>query len=364
MFEQPADVAPQEGTDFRITVVIPTHNRRDLLLDTIRMSLDQVGIDVTVIVVDDASVDGTADAVDERFVQAGEPVQLIRREVSGGAPGPARNAGLRAARTRWVAFLDDDDLWAPGKLRAQLVALAEQPEARWSAVGCVAVDDELRITKAIRMHATDDLAGSFLLENQIPGSPSGVVVDRELALRIGGFDEDAANIEDWDMWLRLAQQAPLAYVDEPLLGYRTWGGSMSANVALIGAKREFLRQRNAAIVPVAAERTQSLVWHQHLARGYALAGSRWGAARHFVAAATTGHQWGQLAYAAAAVVSLALVRWRLLQMDRRSVPASWRAAADGWLAPWRAAATVRSVSAGAPAGETRAAASPRGTKPD
>src|SRR5947209_3023883 len=107
-------VRPVKGPE--VTVVIPTHNRRARLAVTLRTALEQVDVDHEVVVIDEASSDGTADflaAVHDRRVR------VVRHEPAQGLPA-ARNAGIAVAQGRWVAFLDDDDLWAPDKLASQL----------------------------------------------------------------------------------------------------------------------------------------------------------------------------------------------------------------------------------------------------
>jgi glycosyltransferase involved in cell wall biosynthesis len=99
-----------------VTVVIPTHNRKELLDRTLRSVLAQEDVDLSVVVVDDGSADGT-----EAFVQAlADPRVSVVRHPEARGVSAARNTGIARATTTWLAFVDDDDLWAPTKLRAQL----------------------------------------------------------------------------------------------------------------------------------------------------------------------------------------------------------------------------------------------------
>jgi len=101
-----------------VTVVVPTRDRRALLERSLGTVLDQTGVDLAVLVVDDGSNDDTAEwaaRVDDSRVSA----------VSHATPlgvAAARNTGIERAATPWIAFLDDDDLWAPTKLAEQLAA--------------------------------------------------------------------------------------------------------------------------------------------------------------------------------------------------------------------------------------------------
>jgi glycosyltransferase involved in cell wall biosynthesis len=108
-----------------LSVVIPTRNRAYLVGEAIESALRQRPGQVEVIVVDDASTDDTTKVLTENF---GSRIHLLCTPERRGA-GAARNAGLRVARGELVAFLDDDDLWLPGKLDAELNALERFPEA-------------------------------------------------------------------------------------------------------------------------------------------------------------------------------------------------------------------------------------------
>src|SRR3954454_11717029 len=111
-----------------VTVVIPTKNRRKLLLRTLASVLGQEGVDLDVVVVDDGGADD-AEATVARLQDV--RLRVLRHDVSRGVSA-ARNTGLNAATSPFVAFLDDDDLWAPTKLRTQLDAIGTDPSLGWS----------------------------------------------------------------------------------------------------------------------------------------------------------------------------------------------------------------------------------------
>jgi len=110
-----------------VSVVIPTRDRWELLPRAVRSVLAQEHAELHVVVVDDGSVSPAP----RDGVFADPRVQVVRRKRSGGVAA-ARNAGLERARGGWVAFLDDDDIWAPAKLAAQLAAARAvgRPRAR------------------------------------------------------------------------------------------------------------------------------------------------------------------------------------------------------------------------------------------
>ena len=97
-----------------ISVIIPVFNRKDIVLEAIQSVLQQMPKNYEVIVVDDGSTDNTANYIESLNL----PVHVIRKENGGVAS--ARNAGIRIAKGEYIAFLDSDDLWLPGILKAQL----------------------------------------------------------------------------------------------------------------------------------------------------------------------------------------------------------------------------------------------------
>jgi len=108
-----------------LSVVIPTWNRAQLVSDAINSALPQRPGEIEVIVVDDASTDATVKQLESDF---GSEIRLLRLPHRRG-PGAARNAGTRLARGEWLAFLDSDDVWLPGKLEAEMRVLSQFPEA-------------------------------------------------------------------------------------------------------------------------------------------------------------------------------------------------------------------------------------------
>lgn len=206
-----------------VSVVVPTHDRADLLPRLLRSVLGQQDVDLELLVVDDGSRDHTAQVLS----RCTDPrLRVLRHEQARGV-SHARNTGTGAARGRWVAWCDDDDVWAPAKLRLQLDALAAAPGALWSNGGSVYVDSQLRLSRVRRCPSPATVAKDILRLNAVTGGGSGVLADRELAQALGGFDTDLSMYADWDMWARLAHAAPLAVVDLPLVGYVEHAGGMS-----------------------------------------------------------------------------------------------------------------------------------------
>ncbi len=198
-----------------VSVVIPTRDRWRLLsTHALPSALAQEDVEIEVIVVDDGSSDGTPD----RLAARPDPrVRVIARRESSG-PSAARNAGVSAARAGWVAFLDDDDRWAPRKLRAQLDRAAATG-AGWVYAGTVLVGEQGEVLAVPVLPDPASLRATLQRGNRVWGGPSAVLVRTELVRRLGGFDEQLRCFEDWDLWLRLAAVAPAAAVADVLVAH-------------------------------------------------------------------------------------------------------------------------------------------------
>ncbi|HEX7051019.1 MAG TPA: glycosyltransferase [Longimicrobiales bacterium] len=213
-----------------LSVVIPTYNRLRLLRETIESVRAQTYAHWELIVVDDGSTDGTAEYV----AGLGDPkIRLVGAERSG-SPAVARNIGIGHARGEYVAFLDHDDIWMPGKLEAQVAALANRPEADWCYTRLWQIDPAGR-----SLGQYDDsvpFGGAALLDaiGLKPGiTTSAVVVRRALLERMGGFDPYLTGCEDLDLWIRLRRESEPVAIIEPLTRIRVHDGSLSRDHLLM-----------------------------------------------------------------------------------------------------------------------------------
>lgn len=196
--------------DNRVSVVIPTHNRAELLMRALESVYAQTRLPDEVIVVDDGSTDDTARQVHGNFPRVRYHYQPNR------GVSAARNAGIRCARGQWLAFLDSDDTWQPAKLQRQFHALQQAPGYR------LCHSDEIWIRRGRRVNPMKKHAkhGGHIFQHCLALcaiSPSSVIVHRSLLDEIGLFDETLPACEDYDLWLRLCAENPVLFVDEPLL---------------------------------------------------------------------------------------------------------------------------------------------------
>ena len=212
----------------RVSVVVPTRNRSRLLAVALHGVLRQRGVDLEVIVVDEASTDDTP----ALLAGLGDPrVRTVRHATPRGV-STARNRGAAEARGDWVAFTDDDDLWAPDKLARQLQA-AQAAGRDWAYTGSVNIGERFGVVHGLPPPPPEEVVAALPHYNAIPGGGSNVVIRREALLRAGPFDTRLRNTEDWEMWIRLAKAGPPAWVCSPLLAYRVHGANSSLDITEI-----------------------------------------------------------------------------------------------------------------------------------
>ncbi len=193
-----------------VSVIVPTHDRHDLL----HRALDSIGAQtqapLEVIVVDDGSKDGTAAMLRREYPDV-VLIEQAHRGVSG-----ARNRGIEGSRGDWIAFLDSDDEWLPQKLARQHAALETDPTARLCHTEEIWVRNGVRVNP-MKKHAK---RGGRIFESCLLlccMSPSSVVVHRSVLEDVGVFDEALPACEDYDLWLRITNRYPVLFIDEPLV---------------------------------------------------------------------------------------------------------------------------------------------------
>lgn len=191
-----------------VSVIIPTFNRETLLPRALSSVLGQTGVSFELSVVDDGSTDGTRALIEKDFPS----VNYLHQNNQG--PSAARNRGIERSRGQWIAFLDSDDEWLPGKLEAQLAFFRQNPSYR------ILQTEEIWIRNGKRVNAMNKHKkyGGFIFEKCLPlcaVSPSAVMIHKSLFEEIGLFDESLPACEDYDLWLRIAARHPVGLIEKP-----------------------------------------------------------------------------------------------------------------------------------------------------
>jgi glycosyltransferase involved in cell wall biosynthesis len=301
-----------------VSVVIPTHDRKPWLRLALATVLWQENVTVEAIIVDDASSDGTADAVrsldDPR-------VRLLRHDRPFGV-GTARNHGIDEASHPWVAFLDDDDLWAPNKLQLEIEA-ARRADRDWAYAGAVNVGEDLAILGGNPPPPAEVLVTEIFRYNALPGGGSNVVVRRETLRSAGPFDTRLYNTEDWEMWIRLTKLGPPAGIAEPLVAYRVHRTNASLDVGQILAGVALIERTHGVEVDRG-------ILHRWIAESSLREGRRAAALEHMAIASRHGELAGVI-HDLNRIVRRRLNRERLPGAGR-STTSDWIARAEPWLA--------------------------------
>ncbi|HVW70813.1 MAG TPA: glycosyltransferase family A protein, partial [Steroidobacteraceae bacterium] len=206
----------------RVTVIIPTFNAAQYVEHAVESALASRGVPVEVIVVDDGSVDDTW-----RLLERFDPARVRRLRQDHGGPYRARNLAAREARGEWLAFLDADDDWEPGKLASQLRLADERTSLVYTDrlnFGDLARLSE-RQSDGVRLW-DGDIFEPLLLGNFI--TLSSVLMRKSAFERLGGFEVERRGVQDWDLWLRYAADGGwVGLCREPLTRYRLHAGQMS-----------------------------------------------------------------------------------------------------------------------------------------
>ncbi len=274
--------------DSKVSVIIPTYNRGQLLAGTLDSVYAQTRRALEVIVVDDGSEDDKVAQVCAFYDH------LVYHRTAHRGAGAARNAGLAIACGEYVAFLDSDDQWQPRFLEHMTAALDDAPGTGFAYCDYATFGTRGMVRAAYLPPHHKQSGNVFvpLLETDFL-STGALVIRRACLARVGGFDPTLEMAEDWDLWLRLARAFDAAYVDEPLVRIRTDSDGLTRNTLQLHADnlRVLNKWRRAAsgnalqrhLVRRSMRRS-----HRGLALWYWRAHNPWLALRHHVLALASG----------------------------------------------------------------------------
>jgi len=227
----------------RVSVVIATRNRSDRLAGAVRSALAQTESDLEVLVVDDGSEDGTADAVARLAAEDGR-VRGVRLRRSGGAAA-ARNRGLKEADGDFVAFLDDDDRWVEHKMASQLEFLDAHRAA--PAVSCqYEIVSENDGNAPVRYAGPASCSREDLLWCNFVGGASVLMLRRAAFVELPSFDTELVTCEDWDFHMQCAAGGPITILPEVLVRYTVHDdGRLTNPLHLRNGRLAWLRKHSA-----------------------------------------------------------------------------------------------------------------------
>lgn len=205
-----------------VSIITPLHNAEAFVAETISSVLAQSYQDWELIIVDDVSGDQSVDIV-ERFLEQDARIKLIRLTENSGA-AVARNTGIEAARGRYIAFLDSDDLWLPEKLSTQLAFMQthghafsfsayERIDEHGKSLGEVGVPEKVNYRQMLKTSVIGCLTAMY--DTHFFGKVYMPLIRKR---------------QDYGLWLKLLRQVDFAYgIQQPLARYRIRRNSISSN---------------------------------------------------------------------------------------------------------------------------------------
>lgn len=213
-----------------ISVIIPTYNSEAFVTGTLETVYSQIYKQFEVIVSDDGSTDRTTDVVEAVFSKYPTILSRLLRGKHAG-PGAARNRGIEAASSEWLAFIDSDDLWYEVKLNVVVGYIKQTPAVDLWCHSEISKKNERRIPLRHYKNFNASLDPLLSLYRKNSLSTSAVVVRRKLLLEAGLFDESLPSAQDYDLWLKIAcAKAKIGYIKEVLGEYCVRSGNISAHI--------------------------------------------------------------------------------------------------------------------------------------
>ena len=226
----------------KISVVIPSYNRKELLKRSINSVNNQTIKPFEIIVVDDGSFDGTEAMIKRNY----DFIKFIKQKNKG--VSAARNFGIKVSSGEWICFLDSDDEWKNDKLEKQIIAVKSNPDYKFFHSDEIWVKNGKRINqKKKHKKYGGDIFDKCLDMCRI--SPSSVLIDKTIFDDVGIFNENLVICEDYELWLRICNKYSVFFINEPLIiKYGGHQGQLSYSVDSIEYHRikalEYLMSSN------------------------------------------------------------------------------------------------------------------------
>jgi len=211
-----------------ISVIIAVYNGEKYLQETIESVILQSETNWEIIAVNDGSTDHSLEILG--FFEKKIPGRIHVISLENGGVSRARNIGVDNAKGKFLAFLDQDDLWTPDKLERQFGLFSNDQTLEFSFTGTKYIDENMKTVKdpgfiLDSRHRGYVFKQLLLLGNFIP--ISSVMVKRDIFIKAGGFNQRFKLAEDFDFCLNVVRELPVDYIDQPLLLYRLHKDSYS-----------------------------------------------------------------------------------------------------------------------------------------
>jgi glycosyltransferase involved in cell wall biosynthesis len=231
-----------------ISVAIPAYNGAEHLREAIDSVLAQTYKPIEIIVVDDGSTDNTREVCESY----GQALRYYYQPNDGTMGGGARARAIREASGEWIALLDQDDRWMPRKIEKQLHALSELPEAAVVFTGVQLIDSEGQVfDKSLPARPSGKVFHLLLTGNVYIASSA--LINRRVFVDCSPPVTDVG-AADYDLWLRIARDHQVLFVDQTLTEYRVHSASYSADrKRVIMAARRALAQHKHRLHPNCSE---------------------------------------------------------------------------------------------------------------
>lgn len=225
---------------YKVSVIIPTHNRAKFLDSAVTSVLNQTFQDFEIIIVDDASTDDTPQVV-RQFKD--ERIKYIRHEANQGGSS-TRNTGIANSSGEYIAFLDDDDEWLPKKLKLQVELMENSPpDVGGVYTGHTNIDSSSG--KRVGVWIPQKRGNIFheLFTGNWVGTTSSVLLRKECFEKAGLFDKNLPSFQDYDMWIRISKLFEFEYIKEPLVKYSVHQNKISTNLDGIRQGMEIMLEK-------------------------------------------------------------------------------------------------------------------------
>lgn len=209
----------------KISVIIPVYNGEKTIERTIQSVLHQTFTDFELLIINDGSQDRTIE-----IIQSMTDPRIKLYSYSNAGLAASRNRGIELATGQFLTFLDADDLWTSDKLELQLQALETHPEAgvAYSWTNYIDESDQF-VRKGLHTTVNGDVLSELFIQNFLENG-SNALMRRQTVEKVGYFDTSLSAAEDWDFFLRVAEDYHFVVVSHPQVLYRVSTNSMSANL--------------------------------------------------------------------------------------------------------------------------------------